>query len=484
MLPFEIMTQDNPTYKEALQHPIFEIITQAAENLKVDSYVIGGFVRDFLLQRDSKKDIDVVAIGSGIELALEVSRLLPNHPKVQVFKNYGTAMLRYEDIDVEFVGARKESYHFDSRKPVVEDGTLQDDQNRRDFTINALAFSLSKANYGQLIDPFHGVADLERKIIRTPLDPDITYSDDPLRMMRAIRFATQLDFTIDPVSLESITRNCERLAIISDERIVEELHKILLADQPSKGFLLLYQTGLLHLILPELIALNQVEEIEGHTHKNNFYHTLEVVDNIAQNTTDLWLRWAALLHDIGKAPTKRFSKKQGWTFHGHEFLGGKMVKNIFTRLHMPLNQKMKFVQKMVMMSSRPIVLSQKEVTDSAVRRLVFDAGENVEDLMILCEADITTKNPTKFKKYHNNFQMVRQKIVEVEERDHVRNFQPPITGEEIMEIFNLQPCREIGTLKEAIKEAILEGVIPNEYDAAYAFMLEKATKMGLTIVNK
>jgi len=478
------MTQEHPTYKEALQHPIFEIITQAATNLAVEAYVIGGFVRDFLLQRDSKKDIDIVAVGSGIALALEVSNLLPNHPKVQVFKNYGTAMLRYDDIDIEFVGARKESYHFDSRKPVVEDGTLEDDQNRRDFTINALAISLSATTYGQLIDPFNGVEDLRNKIIRTPLDPDITYSDDPLRMMRAIRFATQLHFTIEEASLASITKNSARLDIISGERIVDELNKILQADVPSTGFLLLYQTGLLHLILPELIALNQVEEIEGHTHKNNFYHTLEVVDNIARNTDDVWLRWAALLHDIGKAPTKRFSKRQGWTFHGHEFLGGKMVKNIFTRLHMPLNQKMKFVQKMVMMSSRPIVLSQKEVTDSAVRRLVFDAGEHVEDLMTLCEADITTKNPNKFKKYHHNFQMVRQKIVEVEERDHVRNFQPPITGEEIMALFNLQPCREIGTLKEAIKEAILEGVIPNEYEAAYDFMLEKATKMGLTIVNK
>ena len=478
------MTPEHPTYKEALQHPIFEIITQAAANLAIEAYVIGGFVRDFLLQRDAKKDIDIVAVGSGIALALEVSNLLPHHPKVQVFKNYGTAMLRYDEIDIEFVGARKESYHFDSRKPVVEDGTLEDDQNRRDFTINALALSLSPATYGQLIDPFNGVVDLQNKIIRTPLDPDITYSDDPLRMMRAIRFATQLDFTIEEASLTSITHNCKRLEIISGERIVDELNKILLAPIPSKGFLLLYQTGLLHLILPELIALNQVEEIEGHTHKNNFYHTLEVVDNIARNTDDLWLRWAALLHDIGKAPTKRFSKKQGWTFHGHEFLGGKMVKNIFTRLHMPLNQKMKFVQKMVMMSSRPIVLSQKEVTDSAVRRLVFDAGEHVEDLMTLCEADITTKNPNKFKKYHNNFQLVRQKIVEVEERDHVRNFQPPITGEEIMTLFNLQPCREIGILKEAIKEAILEGVIPNEYEAAYDFMLEKAAKIGLTIVNK
>ncbi len=478
------MTKNNLIYKEALQNPIFEIITQAAANLGVDAYVIGGFVRDFLLNRNSKKDIDIVAVGSGIELALEVSKLLPNHPKVQVFKNYGTAMLRYEDIDIEFVGARKESYHFDSRKPVVEDGTLQDDQNRRDFTINALALSLSSSNFGELVDPFNGTTDLDAKLIRTPLDPDVTYSDDPLRMMRAIRFATQLNFIIEDESLASITRNSERLKIISGERIVEELNKILATPTPSTGFILLYKTGLLDLILPELTALNQVEEIEGHTHKNNFYHTLEVVDNIAKNTEDVWLRWAALLHDIGKAPTKRFSKKQGWTFHGHEFLGSKMVKTIFTRLHMPLNHKMKFVQKMVMMSSRPIVLAQKEVTDSAVRRLVFDAGENVEDLMILCEADITTKNPNKFKKYHNNFQIVRKKIVEVEERDHVRNFQPPISGEEIMSIFNLQPCREIGTLKETIKEAILEGIIPNEYEAAYEFMLKKAEKMGLTIVNK
>lgn len=475
---------DTPIYKEAITHPIFEYISKAAESLNVDSYVIGGFVRDFLLKRDSKKDIDIVAVGSGIELALKVSELLPNKPKVQVFKNYGTAMLRYDDIDIEFVGARKESYHFESRKPVVEDGTLEDDQNRRDFTINALAISLKKGTYGELIDPFNGVEDLENKIIRTPLDPDITYSDDPLRMMRAIRFASQLDFMIEQRSLDSITTNHKRLEIISGERIVDELNKILMSKKPSKGFLLLYKTGLLDLILPELTALNQVEEIEGHTHKNNFYHSLEVVDNICENTDDLWLRWSALLHDIGKAPTKRFSKKQGWTFHGHEFLGGKMVKKIFMRLHMPLNQKMKFVQQMVIMSSRPIVLAQKEVTDSAVRRLVFDAGEHVEDLMTLCEADITTKNPSKFKKYHNNFKIVRDKIIEVEERDHVRNFQPPITGEEIMELYDLKPCREIGMIKEAIKEAILEGVIPNEYDAAYEFMVNKASKMGLEIVNK
>lgn len=471
------MTQAN--YKQALNSKIFETVSRAAAELKLESYVIGGFVRDLLLGRDSKKDIDIVAVGSGIDLALKVSELLPHKPKVQVFKNYGTAMLRYQDIDIEFVGARKESYEFTSRNPIVENGTLEDDQNRRDFTINALALSLNAGNFGDLLDPFGGLADLENKTIKTPLDPDITYSDDPLRMMRAIRFSTQLRFDIEAGSLEAISRNKDRIKIISGERIVEELNKILAADKPSTGFLLLYKTGLLDIILPELTALNSVEEIEGHTHKNNFYHTLEVVDNICRSTDDLWLRWAALLHDIGKAPTKRFNKKQGWTFHGHEFLGGKMVKKIFERLRMPLNNKMKFVQKMVMMSSRPIVLSEEDVTDSAVRRLVFDAGEDVENLMILCEADITTKNPNKFKRYHANFQIVRRKIVEVEQRDHVRNFQPPVTGEEIMAIFNLPPSREIGILKEAIKEAILEGEIPNDYDAAYAFMMQKANAMGL-----
>ena len=445
----------------------------------MDSYVIGGFVRDFLLQRDFKKDIDIVAIGSGIDLALKVSELLPNNPKVQVFKNYGTAMLRYKEIDVEFVGARKESYNNESRNPIVENGTLEDDQNRRDFTINSLAFSLNTRNYGDLVDPFNGLEDLKNKLLRTPLNPDITYSDDPLRMLRGIRFSTQLDFEIEAESLTAIERNKERINIISGERIVEELNKILSTDKPSIGFLHLYKTGLLEIILPELTALNNVEEIEGHTHKNNFYHTLEVVDNICPNTEDVWLRWSALLHDIGKAPTKKFTKKQGWTFHGHEFLGGKMAKKIFERLHMPLNNKLKFVQKMVMMSSRPIVLAQEIVTDSAVRRLVFDAGEDVDDLMTLCEADITTKNPAKFKKYHNNFDVVRKKIIEVEERDHVRQFQPPISGEQIMELFNLKPSREIGMLKEAVKEAILDGKIPNEYQAAYDFVLKRAEKLGL-----
>lgn len=470
-------------YKEALQLPIFEIVAQAAKEMNVEVYVIGGFVRDYLLQRTSKKDIDLVAVGSGIDLALKVSELIPHQPKVQVFKNYGTAMLRYDDMDIEFVGARKESYQHESRNPIVENGTLEDDQNRRDFTINALAFSLNEKNFGTLIDPFNGIEDLKNKIIRTPLDPDITYSDDPLRMIRAIRFATQLNFEIEANSLASITKNSERIKIISGERIVEELNKILETPQPSIGFLLLYKTGLLDLILPELTALNNVEEVQGHTHKNNFYHTLEVVDNICKHTDDLWLRWAALLHDIGKAPTKKFNKKIGWTFHGHEFLGGKMVKKIFLRLHMPLNHKMRFVQKMVSMSSRPIVIAEDKVTDSAVRRLVFDAGDDIESLLKLCEADITTKNPKRFKRYHNNFKIVRKKIVEVEERDQVRNFQPPISGEEIMEIFDLRPSREIGQIKEAIKEAILEGEIPNNYEAAYQFMIKKAEKIGLKAVN-
>jgi len=475
--------ENNTSYKEALTNRIFNITSQAAKELNVNSYVIGGFVRDFLLQRDFKKDIDIVAVGSGIALAEKVSSLLPNKPKVQIFKTYGTAMLRFEDIDIEFVGARKESYTQESRNPHVETGTLEDDQNRRDFTINALALSLSEDNFGELVDPFNGVEDLKNKIIRTPLNPDITYSDDPLRMMRAIRFASQLNFTIEEESLKAIERNKERIKIITGERIVDELNKILMSAVPSVGFKLLHQTGLLHIILPELTALQGVEEVEGQTHKDNFYHTLEVVDNIAPNTDDVWLRWSALLHDIGKAPTKKFSKKVGWTFHGHEFLGGKMVKKLFERLHMPLNQKMKFVSKMVMLSSRPIVLAQDIVTDSAVRRLIFDAGEDVEDLMILCEADITTKNAQKFKKYHNNFKIVRQKIVEVEERDHVRNFQPPISGEEIMEIFNLKPGREIGVLKEAIKEAILEGEIHNDYDSAYSYMMVRARKLGLEAVK-
>jgi putative nucleotidyltransferase with HDIG domain len=465
-------------YQEAISSEIFNIISNASLQLEVKSYVIGGFVRDFLLKRGTAKDIDVVAVGSGIELAEKVASLIPNKPKVQVFKTYGTAMLRYKDIEIEFVGARKESYSEESRNPEVEEGSLQDDQNRRDFTINALALSLNKDNFGELLDPFDGINDLNNKIIRTPLNPDITYSDDPLRMMRAIRFATQLNFTIEKTSLEAISKNSERLHIITRERIIDELNKILSSAKPSIGFLLLERTKLLPQILPELIALKGVEEVEGQKHKDNFYHTLEVVDNIAENTDDVWLRWAALLHDIGKAPTKRFSKKVGWTFHAHEFIGSKMVYKLFKRLKMPLNNKMKFVQKMVLLSSRPIVLAS-EVTDSAVRRLVFDAGDDINSLMTLCEADITTKNPKKFKRYHQNFELVRDKIKEVEERDKVRNFQPPVTGEEIMGAFNLKPCREIGQIKEAIKEAILDGKIPNEHKASYNFMIEKGVSLGL-----
>lgn len=466
-------------YKEALTHKIFEVISNASKELGIESYVIGGFVRDHILKRGGSKDIDIVAVGSGISLAQKVSDLLSHKPRVQVFKNYGTAMLRAGDLEIEFVGARKESYSKESRNPEVESGSLEDDQNRRDFTINALAISLNQENFGELLDPFNGLEDLEKRIIRTPLDSDITYSDDPLRMLRAIRFSSQLEFRIEVGSLQAITRNKNRIKIISRERVVDELHKILLSDKPSIGLALLQKTGLMPLILPELTALEGIDEIEGQRHKDNFWHTLEVVDNISENTDDLWLRWAALLHDIGKAPTKKFDKKIGWTFHGHEFVGSKMVFRLFKRLRMPLNEKMKFVQKMVLMSSRPIVLAQDEVTDSAVRRLVFDAGDHIEDLMTLCEADITTKNPRRFKKYHNNFKLVRQKLKEVEQRDHIRNFQPPVTGEEIMETFNIKPSKEIGMIKDAIKEAILDGEIPNEHGPAREFMLRRGKILGL-----
>ncbi len=479
----------NKKYIKATELPVFDIIAEAVAELQLETYVIGGYVRDFLLRRPYKKDIDFVAVGSGIDLAKKVAQLIPGKPKVQIFKTYGTAMVRYPDkvskeiIDLEFVGARKESYSKNSRNPEVETGTLQDDQNRRDFTINAMAISLNQNNYGELLDPFNGLEDLGNKIIKTPLDPDITYSDDPLRMMRAIRFATQLSFKIEEESLKAIKRNSERLKIISSERIVDELHKILMTEKPSIGLKLLYDSNLLVYILPELTALSGVEQIKGQKHKDNFYHTLQVVDNIAKTTDNLWLRWAALLHDIGKAPTKKFDKKVGWTFHGHEFIGSKMVKKIFRRLHMPLNEKMKYVEKIVALSSRPVILAEN-VTDSAVRRLVFDAGTDIDDLMTHCEADITTKNKKREKQYRNNFKKVRLKIREVEERDRVRNFQPPITGEMIMDTFNLKPCREIGTLKESIKDAILDGVISNDYDEAYAYMIKKGTKMGLTPKEK
>lgn len=462
----------------ALSKPIFKIVAEASSLLNLESYVIGGYVRDFILNREKSKDIDIVTIGSGIDLAKKVSSLIPSQPKVSIFKNYGTAMLKTEEIEIEFVGARKESYQKTSRNPAIEEGTLEDDQNRRDFSINAMALSLNEYNFGELLDPFNGINDLKNKIIRTPLDPDITYSDDPLRMLRAIRFATQLQFRIEDQSFKSIEKNAKRINIISTERIVDELHKILASPKPSIGFAILNKVNLLTHILPELSNLKGVESIEGQRHKDNFWHTLEVVDNIAKSTDNVWLRWAALLHDIGKAPTKKFDKKIGWTFHGHEFVGSKMVYKLFKRLKMPLNEKMKFVQKMVFMSSRPIVIAS-DVTDSAVRRLVFDAGDHIEDLMTLCEADITTKNPEKFKRYHQNFQRVRAKIIEVEERDHIRNFQPPISGEEIIKTFNLKPSKEIGIIKDSIKEAILEGKIPNEYIPAKEFMLQKGKELGL-----
>ena len=474
------MTNINTNFKEAISLEIFNVISKASKLLAIESYVIGGFVRDFFLERGTAKDIDIVAVGSGIELAEKVASLLPNKPKVQVFKTYGTAMLRYKDVEIEFVGARKESYSEESRNPEVSEGSLADDQNRRDFTINALALSLNELTFGDLLDPFNGVDDLVNKNIKTPLNPDITYSDDPLRMMRAIRFASQLNFTIESNSLSAIAKNSNRLQIITRERIIDELNKIMLSVKPSIGFLLLEETGLLSQILPELIDLKGVEEVEGQKHKDNFYHTLEVVDNISKNTEDVWLRWAALLHDIGKAPTKKFSKKVGWTFHSHEFVGAKMVFKLFKRLKMPMNNKMKFVQKMVLLSSRPIVLAS-DVTDAAVRRLVFDAGDDINSLMTLCEADITTKNPKKFKRYHQNFELVRDKIKEVEERDRVRNFQPPVSGEEIMKAFNLTPCKEIGQIKEAIKEAILDGKIPNKHQESYDFMLQKGQQLGLQV---
>lgn len=465
--------------KQHLSHPVFEVIGKAAQKLGVECYAIGGFVRDIFLGRNSK-DVDIVAIGSGIDLAHEVANNLPNTPYVSYFKNFGTAMLKTDDDwDIEFVGARKESYNRNSRKPIVEDGTLEDDQNRRDFTINALAISLNKDTYGELLDPFDGIKDLENKIIRTPQDADITFSDDPLRMMRGIRFASQLGFTIEPKTLEAIHRNAERIKIVSMERISDELNKIILAPTPSIGFLYLYDTGLLHIIFPELAAMQGVEIINGKGHKDNFYHTLQVLDNISQDTNDLWLRWAAILHDIAKPLTKRFENGHGWTFHGHEDKGARMVKKIFTRLKLPLNEKMKYVEKLVALHLRPIVLSQEVVTDSAIRRLIVDAGEDVGDLLTLCKADITSKNEVKVKKFLANLVLVRQKIEDVTERDNLRNFQPPITGFDIMEAIELQNNTQIGEIKNVVREAILEGEIKNDREEALKLMLKTAEQMGL-----
>jgi poly(A) polymerase len=468
--------------KKHLQHPIFPVISEIADQLNQETYVIGGFVRDLILNRPSN-DIDIVTIGSGIQLAETIAKKLVPNIQVSIFKTFGTAMFKYQSLDVEFVGARKESYSEDSRKPVVEDGTLEEDQNRRDFTINALAICLNKDRFGELIDPFGGIQDIENKIIRTPLEPGITFSDDPLRMMRAIRFSSQLGFTIEENTLEAISRNKDRIHIISKERIGEELNKIILSSKPSVGFKLLEKTGLLEIVFPELYRMKGREEVNGVGHKDNFYHTLEVLDRITPNTNNLWLRWSALLHDIAKPVTKKYSPQLGWTFHSHNFVGAKMVAPLFKKMKFPLNEKMKYVQKMVELHMRPIVLSEEEVTDSAIRRLLFEAGDDIDDLMTLCEADITSKNQEKVKKYYGNFQLVRQKLKELEEKDHIRNFQPPVTGETIMEVFGLTPCREVGLIKIAIKDAILDGIIQNDHDQAYQYMLEKAKELGLTPVS-
>lgn len=468
------------TMTKNLQQPIFSIIRDLADEHRVPCYVIGGFVRDSIMGRDVKNDIDIVVLGSGIDFATKLGQKLD--VKVAQYKNFGTAMLSYEGFDIEFVGARRESYRADSRKPIVEDGTLEDDQNRRDFTINAMAFSLNSETFGQLVDPFNGLKDIESRRIRTPLAPDLTFSDDPLRMMRAIRFATQLGFNIDPNALAAIKSNKHRIGIISKERIIEELNKIVLAKRPSTGFNYLFDTELLHLVFPAMAKLYGVEIINGKGHKDNFYHTLEVLDNVAEMSDDLWLRWAAIMHDIAKPATKRFDPKQGWTFHGHEDKGARMVPKLFADLKLPLHDKMKFVQKMVFLHLRPIVLAQDIVTDSAVRRLLFEAGDDIDSLMMLCHADVTTKNEYKKKKYRDNFELVKQKLRDVEERDQIRNWQPPISGEDIMHAFALKPGREIGVIKNAIREAILEGEIPNSREEAFAFMLEKGKELGLKTV--
>ena len=466
--------------KEHLKDKIFGIISETADELGLECYVIGGFVRDIFLKRPSK-DIDVVVVGSGVELAEQLMLKLGKKAKLTVFKNFGTAQIKLKDLEVEFVGARRESYQRDSRKPIVEDGTLEDDQNRRDFTINALALCLNKDNFGKLIDPFGGLNDLKNFVIRTPLNPDITFSDDPLRMMRGIRFSAQLGFFLETSTFDAICRNKDRINIISKERIADELNKIMLSRKPSVGFILLEKTGLLALIFPELLALKGAESKDGVGHKDNFYHTLAVLDGLCEHTDNLWLRWAALLHDIGKPRTKRYDNRMGWTFHNHNFVGEKMIPEIFRSMKLPTNEKMKYVQKMVTLHMRPIVLSEDEITDSAIRRLLFDAGDDIDDLMLLCEADITSKNPEKVKRFRANFQLVRQKLKEIEEKDRVRNFQPPISGQEIMDTFQLPACATVGNIKMRIKDAIMDGIIPNEYEAARGFMFEVAKEFGIDI---